>query len=943
MKKAVMFGLLLFVLVASFVAASFTVNDYSFGGSFSPYENITGTLDISIDSGSFISKVTSSDDEEILLGDFLDNDFADYDCTPQDCSSDYSSSSPQTQKAVSMTSGESSYLGFVLDGTGVIVHDIDFNISSDFARALEIPLSLTFFENDLWEFTTFSDEYSPKNYGCYDPSNAAAGHLISYSEYCEVIEIPVTSSIKMGVIVDVNGETKDLKMSLYPGDVGFEIDSCTINPSSLQSECIVDAPAGNTFNEGTYHVCVSAPSPPTSYKIFEETTGDVCGFILSNGAQNSVIDYGVFAQSAYYEAADGFLNSSTIDFTALSITADDYIENKYNRDCSNSCILPIELFGVSQEFVMDQITLTYFDGLGDTSLDVVSDVDIAPATVDFEGILDLSKTGFSIEESGNYSLYLDGEQLFEEYVSLLSVPFVSGLSPLSAPAGIEVLFAVQDYYTGNETVEYVWDFGDSTTFVTSNTSASHTYDIIQNYTVEITARIPSGLESTSSFIVYTVSPETAVNTTLAQKNLYLEGFSDELSSLDPWVEEKIRADSSYDSFVSDLESLESIFSNYTTEAELISLAKDVYDLDIPMSLESDNLFDLGLETNVNSFNPSAVAEVEDFALQNVEAYKEVMLNWQNANTNSQISSKDYSILFSSGNSEPIAKSYIVDISSLDSEMSHIVLGPFNSEVSIQNSDYVLTSDGSYVFELEGRGQQTITLYSASSEDILVFVSPELSTLVIEGGVDETCNFNLVCESEKGENSKTCRNDCAPTQRIMFFSIAAISFVLLLYIFLAWWYERNYENHLFKDRRQLYNLLMFVTHARSNNVTEKDISSALKKQGWSSERITYVLKKSEGKRTGLPQVFLITWIFLYLRKRKVKKLPDSSQALAVPRQNVVNGVSLQARPISTPNQNRFPPIKRNPSPRPAPQKKSVTKPSDATQDSQKNRQNINKSE
>jgi PKD repeat protein len=933
MKKVMMFGLM-FLLVAIFVSASFTVHNYSFGGSFSPYENITGSLNISIDSGSFISKITSSEDEEILLGDFLDENFADYDCTPQDCSSDYNFQSPESQKIVSMTSGESSYIGFVLDGTEVRVNNIYFDISSDFPRESEIPIFLTLFERDIFEFTIFSNESSPRNYGCYDSSNAVAGHLIGYSEYCEVIEIPVTNSIKMGSIVELNGETKDLKMSLYPASIGYEIDGCVFNPSIDPSGCIIDAPVGDTFNEGTYHVCVNALSSPTDYKIFEEAEEDVCGFIFANGAQNNVIDYGIFVQSAYYEAASGFLNSSTIDFSSLKLTADSYIENKYNRDCSNSCILPIELVGVSQDFIIDSISISYFDGDGDINLNAVSDLDITPAVVDFNGVLDISKTGFSIESTGNYSLYLNGEQLFEEYVTLLSVPFASDLNPLNVPAGITVLFTIQDSYNGGEIVEYIWDFGDGTIFTTSNTSAPHTYDLIKNYTIEITSRISDGLESSSIFVVESVSPETAVNTTLTQKNLYLESFSDELDSLDSFLENKIRTDSSYDSFVGELKSLQSLFDDYSTEAELVNLAKDVYDLDVPIDLESFIDVSLELAGDVNSFNPFVVAEIEDFSLQNVEEYKSIMFNWQTANTISQIYLTDYVVLFSSGNKEPVARSYVVDVSSFDEELSYIVLGPFNSEVKFKDSNYVTTSDGSYVFELAGRGHQTLTIYTESSENLEVFVSPGLSTLVVDGEIDETCNFNAVCESENGENSNTCRNDCLPTQRIFFFSVAVILFILLLYIFLAWWYERNYETHLFNDRRQLYNLLMFVTNARSNNISERDISSALKKQSWSKERITYVLRKSAGKRTGLPQVFLITWITLYVRKRKAKKLLNSTQTLIPPRQIVSNRFPQQNRFIPPIKKNSSFPIKRNISPRQKIQKKSGEESSSATQNTQK---------
>ena len=59
MKRLVVLTLLL-VMAVGFVAASFSITGYSFGGSFSPYENITGTLNISIDSEDFFSKITSS-------------------------------------------------------------------------------------------------------------------------------------------------------------------------------------------------------------------------------------------------------------------------------------------------------------------------------------------------------------------------------------------------------------------------------------------------------------------------------------------------------------------------------------------------------------------------------------------------------------------------------------------------------------------------------------------------------------------------------------------------------------------------------------------------------------------------------------------------------------------------------------------------------------------
>ena len=54
----------------------------------------------------------------------------------------------------------------------------------------------------------------------------------------------------------------------------------------------------------------------------------------------------------------------------------------------------------------------------------------------------------------------------------------------------------------------------------------------------------------------------------------------------------------------------------------------------------------------------------------------------------------------------------------------------------------------------------------------------------------------------------------------------------LYILLQEWYKRNYENYLFKNKNNLYNLLFFIKNAKAKGLRESAIVSKLKKSKWS---------------------------------------------------------------------------------------------------------------
>ena len=76
------------------------------------------------------------------------------------------------------------------------------------------------------------------------------------------------------------------------------------------------------------------------------------------------------------------------------------------------------------------------------------------------------------------------------------------------------------------------------------------------------------------------------------------------------------------------------------------------------------------------------------------------------------------------------------------------------------------------------------------------------------------------------------------------------FAFIIYIVLYNWYNKKYENHLFKNKNDLYNIVSYVHSLKNMEIDNTEISKKLAKSGWKQEQISYVMKKYAGKRTGM---------------------------------------------------------------------------------------------
>tara|TARA_Y100000310_G_scaffold321891_1_gene380168 strand:- start:2877 stop:5552 length:2676 start_codon:yes stop_codon:yes gene_type:complete len=863
------FSLCLIIVFITFASAEITVNNLTaFKDSYFLSEGLSGEINITISSEDFNSKITSNNGEEITLGELLENNGVIYSCSPPDCSKGYETNQGSTEETFNINNN-TVYAGLVIEGNNIQITNLRLDLSSNFSRSKYNPLKIEFFEGSEWRFNQFSEEYLIKNWGCYLGQNLSIGPYIKTASYCEMIPISETGKLKVGASVNgsevVEGGNGELRMVLYGG--AGSIGDCIFNPKLGEEECKIGSEDGSIFPSGDYQICVEAPKE-TNYKIYTESSGENCGFVLEQGSQNSTKDYAIFAQTAKYENATN-LNSETINFQDAIDSVNSIIQKRYGGNCPDTCILPIKISGNSQDLKITNVTLNYQKNGEDHKEESIYKLNEIPSKVDFNGILDLSLTGFKISESGTYKISLGSEILLEKEVNLVPAPIINSIYPKNPPAGVPIIYYVDVEFNPNKSLNYKWNFGDGNSKETEENFVMHTYDEIKNYTLEIEVSAGFNYSSKKNFQIVAISPEEAIGVGLTQKNSLIKEVVNLINSYPSWYREEIRKKIEPDRYVGELRKIEDERGLALLDKDFLEIAKKLYTLIVPSSIFSEEKKGFILLTTLDQINPSPVLNFAGGSEENLEKYKDPILRWQNQNIDSNIQTISYKLQLENLEVSDILRYYSIDITSYDSEESYFVISKSIDDLFFKGDIKAYREEDYTIIVIGPEEEKSFEFYLFGAEEVSLFVSPKLNTLVLEADI-VPCNYNLVCEKDLGETYKTCRNDCKPITRSIIYGILVLFFFLLAYTLLQIWYKRHYEKFLFGDRRHLYNLLMFISNAHSRGINDNQIKKDLKKQGWSGERINYILKKSKGKSAGLPEIIPIEKIITYFRNKKSKK-------------------------------------------------------------------------
>jgi hypothetical protein len=480
--------------------------------------------------------------------------------------------------------------------------------------------------------------------------------------------------------------------------------------------------------------------------------------------------------------------------------------------------------------------------------------------------------------AGNYNLplYLNGELVTRFNITVLSLPVIQSVFPTEVPAGAPITFTAVTN-AGNATA-YVWDFGDNSSLVSTTTNkAEHTYLKIGAYKIVLNVSNQKGTSS-KDFDINAVNPEGYINRTFISLNNKFSLISNQINSLPAVAAQFIRASLNLSNLEANLQNARVKYTNALGDAEEnIEVMQTLAQLNIPNSINITSSDSGTFIFNVEQINIADLKTIttEDSSASD-EELKKAIFDWYMKNLAVTLNLKTYSAIYDKqvGVLGTLVSMNINPLTS-QNQVYLLINKPLETIHGLSNIGSVSGSQNSYIMlDLSSQMQKDfIVLDKMKIVDLPVYFSPLLSRLEVLSNIS-ACNYNNICEKDAGEDSSNCQADCKPWIKTTLYIILVLFFIFVLYIIIQEWYKRKYENYLFKDKNELYNLINFMDNAEKQGFKREDIIKKLREKNWSNEKLVYAYKKYKGERTGMIEIP----VFRFIEKRKV------NEELAKRRQN-----------------------------------------------------------
>lgn len=337
-----------------------------------------------------------------------------------------------------------------------------------------------------------------------------------------------------------------------------------------------------------------------------------------------------------------------------------------------------------------------------------------------------------------------------------------------------------------------------------------------------------------------------LNTTLNNKIDKLNTIKADINQYDLFEQISLSSALKISYIESELANLSSDYLSASTQAELDSISASLSLINIPDKIEvTQTAISIPIFPVLENVNLNALETITNttYEVDKESSYKTAIIGWNVNNVNIKISFKEFSatygvtVEFLVGTFDlEVSKKGVIDY------LGYIFIEKMNETLFKQ--DYQEQEQGNYyVFDFVGDTEiiSFSTTESVNFTNFPFFISPAFTEL----GVDD---FDyIVGEEEENEEEKK-------KQTIFFLAIfLLLIFGFIIYLILQTWYKRKYEKYLFKNKNDLYNIANYITNAKKRGLDNSQIQESLRKSMWSSEQITYALKKYTGKRTGMYEI------------------------------------------------------------------------------------------
>jgi len=860
------------LLSLSFSAAAFQIGNNTINTKYAKDSYLSGGIEISFDSQKLESTFTDSLNNNASLKEILNNSNYNYNCSTKDCSKEYEPTNSFNTKTFQLNKGEEKVLGFLLTGEIQQIISSEFRVSSTAGESKQNQLKIDILNDGIYETgnTLIGSEISTyENDGCFDENEQFEKASLTSIPYCEKMDLNEAPGFLLGAWVEEEQEgTANITMSLYDS-YGTFLKECKLPKNQITQQgseayCSVDVLVPK---KDEYYTCISLGDGTGEYKIKAYTSYDEtlkCGF---QGApvRDLTGSYRIISKSKSFAPFSTVkINDTLPTGEQMSLMIEDYIFSEYgSSDCTKGCIVPIKFSSFEdQEVTIDQINLQY-DKLAASGIDLeyLNELELEEVTINSEMQTLKLDNFFQMPDTNtniSYELDLEGENIYEEEISIESISFRLNTETTAKNFPTEFKVITSDLESINK---FNWDFGDNKTQSTFLNEVTHTYEDIGNYTLTLTAENMDGTEFSQEFTIKVRPVKELIAQKITEYEAKLEKLKTEIAKLDLENQEIIRQELNLTDIENKLEYLkekQKLPQSDANDQEMISV---ILDISIPDSVYQSSISQVPFYIKKSQIDLDAIYEqtlTEPEEGEEDEA-KDSILFWAQKNLKIRISSD--SVIAKYGEStETKAKNFHITV-----ETKEFIEDEFYLYIQDVEGMQIIGVEpeeitGYKVISINDSADFSISSETFDIETLPIFISPKITELAITQGFEDV---------EEGEEDNRWT--------LFFFIILGLILLgVLVYIVLHRWYKVKYEKYLFKDRKNLYNVMIYVNNAKKQGTSNDIIKQNLKKSGWSQEQIRYIMRKYEGKNTGM---------FSFAGK-DLKKKKNSQESKPAPTKNPV---------------------------------------------------------
>ena len=860
------------MIIMPTTTASVTLHNESIARTYVGGATIQGMINISFSQEPANVRLSSTISGGVSLLEFLQiakaKSGTDYSCNIQSCETTYASTD-ETVSVVNIGEDEQA-IGFVLYGKDVTIQAADFLIASEIPESCSPQINLlalddneSMIANSRYVVNTTRCQKSTT--GCFSSAlNESDYKLVTLSttNYCNNVTLDPAPAYYFETDVRAVANTSSIAIKLFGAETE-SLGSCTTSVSGTgrqKAGCIINY---SVAKQGNYFMCVAAKESKNEYEVRFETKDSVCGG--AGVGKTTSGDYELHATPLPYASLINVSIAQSYKISTantLAQKADYYLERVYARDCSAGCVIPFVLSGISQTTSFRNVSIVYIaeeNRITDRTLYSVNK-QASVLTSNRPLSLDIAAAKFVLPltaRGGRFTFNIGNKNLLGIGIPLNVTPgFDFDIVPRFALPGVTTTFSALT----NETIsESVWDFGDGSKFNANGTNAAHLYVIGINYTIRVTLRNTAGVTVMRQSEILIGDPRESFsylfNTTQAAVGNITARIARLPSNLQPVVNAKLNASS----WNAEIKRIQSASLQATNTSEYASLVQQLLSLSVPSDVA---IGDSGKVPIILGLDKIDIGFAQMLANTSVPENQESTLRanliyWNRLSYGGDVSFSVISAADKNGEVTPLLTHFVVTPetrTSTTSTIYFIIDRPRESITFLGNPNVrALAGDSISGVAVQYTGQP-LEFYLeglAQYQELGAHLTPTLDVL---GSYEER---------------EPLPPNEYPSGWVIFWLAMLIIFTGVTYIILQEWYKRHYENYLFRNPDDLYNVLTFINNSRASGMDDNAIRKNLHGSLWGGEQIIYAFKKIDGKRTGMFEIPLF-------RGSEQRKIQDEIQ-------------------------------------------------------------------